>query len=231
LAQTIWRVATRFHDWSNLRYPAAFVDFAARAGVLSDATWVRTSMGGQQRAVTVNGPALGEQLMARITDRGKVLFLAAGGNGWSLFLLIPPMAPATKRVNGISAIELEFNRPTLEDAAGSNALYNAFRGTHSATNTEYAGIHPAADWEKLRGTAYNPAVTYDPMFAGAAWANFLGPGHVEQFDRTALANVNAEWVEGGVFFRDEAPLGEAATPAAEGRLLAVTDLFRRAREG
>lgn len=129
----------------------------------------------------------------------------------------------------MGVVALVFDQRAFEDGPGSERLWRAFRAAHAPENTEYAGIHPYDRWEQLSVTTYSPAITYGPMFDGAVWANFLGPGHVEQFDRAALGDVKAEWLDRGVFFRDKATLGEAASQATEARLRAVTDSFRRAR--
>jgi hypothetical protein len=226
---TLWRAATRFHNWNDRRFPAMLIDRAAAVGALGPATWAITPEDTPVRQVDFGGPDMGAQLLALVRPRSKILYLKAGGDGWYVLMVVPPFVRATNRLNGIGVVALVFDRPSLEDAAGSARLWSAFRATHTPEDTEYAMIHPEERWHELRGTAYNPAVTYDPMFAGAAWANFLGPGHVEQFDRTALGSVKAEWLDRGVFFRDAGPLGEATSAAAEARMLAVTEAFRRAR--
>jgi len=48
----------------------------------------------------------------------------------------------------------------------------------------------------LRAGPYQPAVTTGIAFAGVAWANFLGPGHLEDFDRTLFEfgdDFTAQW--------------------------------------
>jgi hypothetical protein len=221
-------MATRFHDWNDPRHLIRLIGHAAAAAALGPATRVVPRENAPPRTVNIGGPGMAEELSRLARRRNKVLYLEAGGEGWDLLLSVPPFASATNRLNGIGVLVLEFDRPALEDAAGSDELWRGFRGTHTPDDTEYACIHPNERWYHLRDKVYNRAVTYTPMFAGAAWANFLGPGHVEQFDRSALARVPAEWIDRGVFFRDRGPLGEATSLAAEARLLEVTDVFRKA---
>jgi hypothetical protein len=224
----LWRVVTRFHDWNDLHYPSRLIDSAAATGAIGPVTWVITRQNAARRDMNISRANMGVQLMGQVRRHDNVLFLEAGGDGWDLLLVVPPFVQATNRLNGIGVLVLFFDRPALEQEAGSEQLWNGFRATHTPDDTEYAAIHPEDRWNQLRRTAYNPAVTYDPIFAGAAWANFLGPGHVEQFDCSALETVQAEWVDRGVFFRDPGPLGEVTSPTAEARLFAVTAAFRRA---
>jgi hypothetical protein len=229
MTQTRWLATTRFHDWSDRVYPAALIDHALEVGALGKTTWVIPAEGKARAEVDIGPPNMGSRLLALVPPRTRVAFLEAGGDGWSLHVVLPSFLETTKRLNGIGIVSLLFDRPRLESVVGSDELWRVFQDAHAPSNTEYAGIHPYTAWERLRSTTYNPAVTYDPMFAGAVWANFLGPGHVEQFDRSKLSGVNAKWQEDGVYFRDQGPLAEAQSPAAEARLLQVTDAFRSAR--
>lgn len=166
----------------------------------------------------------------------KVGYIEAGAKGsapWTLHLLVPPYNPKHQRVDGMCVAALTFDGKRYADSTGSAALAKTFRVVHSPDDTEYAGIHWYDQWERLNYTDYNPAVTYTPMFAGVVWANFLGPGHIDQFDKERLSNLPAAccaWIgERGLFLIDDVPLTDAGGPAAQLKFRRMTDIFRSAR--
>lgn len=69
--------------------------------------------------------------------------------------------------------------------------------------------------------------------SGVLWANFFGPGHIDQFDEGLLRTLPAErcsWVgKRGLFLIDDASLAEIKEPKAEERLAELTAIFRAAR--
>jgi hypothetical protein len=137
-------------------------------------------------------------------------------------------------VDGISIAALVFDGERFADHQQSASLARAFRAVHGPDSTEYAGIHWYERWTDLSDSVYSPAVTYTPMFCGVMWANFLGPGHIEQFDRamltSSLPSQNCTWIDGrGLFLIAPASLAEIKAPDAEARLFALTDIFRAAR--
>lgn len=233
MGEVLWLTATRFHDWSDRRFLTELLDRAADLGVIGPATWARSAVSGPPKPVILSRPGLGAKLLARVPKRHKILWLQAGGVGWRVLLLVPPFARAANRVNGMCIASIFFDGTPFADATGSDRLWEGFRSAHSPEDTEFAGLHPSARWDGLRRGPYSPAVTYDPMFAGVFWATYLGPGHIQRFDRAALGDLaparEVTWLgDRGLFLRVNEELGSATTPETEARMFELTARFRDA---
>ncbi|MGN6110539.1 MAG: hypothetical protein ACTHU0_35885 [Kofleriaceae bacterium] len=238
MADVKWTACSQHHDWWDRRAPAAMIDAIAEAGLVERVDGVCGWDEDQtRRTVRLEGPGLGARLMAEIPAKDRHPFLRAWGSapqGWSLVVGLSPFVASEQRVRGLNTFVFQLEGAPYEDDAGSARLLRAFRAAHAPETTEFAAIHPLARYEALESAAYNPAVTVGPMFAGVYWANFLGRGHLEQFDRAALARLPADrvqWVDEGrgLFLVTTPRLADAEAPATEAEMMRLTELFRAAR--
>lgn len=235
----LWRSTTRFHNWKDGRFVINLLGHAMDAGIIERVDWFTTEPVGERRSVRVeNRQTLPSELFGLLRKRAKVGYLEAGGDApapWSLHLLLPTYSIREQRVAGIGTMALIFEGARFEDAEGSARLADAFRAVHSPDDTEYSGIHWYDRWERLNYTTYNPAVTYTPMFSGVVWANFFGPGHLDQFDQDVLKGMPARdmtWVDKrGLFLMTDTRLADVKSGVAESRLIELTRTFREARHG
>ncbi|WP_426747094.1 hypothetical protein VZQ01_05810 [Myxococcus faecalis] len=238
MAEVKWTASSQHHDWNDRRAPAAFIDALAEAGLVGTVEGVcGWDEDATRRAVKLQGPGVGARVMAEIPKKEKHPFLKAWGSTpspWTLTVGISRFVADEGRVAGLNTFVFQFDGAAYEDEAGSALLLAAFHAAHSPDTTEFAAIHPLARYEALETGEYDSAVTLRPLFAGVFWANFLGRGHVEQFDRAVLARLppeRVEWVDGGkgLFVVTTPRLGEATTPAVEAEMQRLTEVFREAR--
>ena len=236
-ASLLWRSTSRFHDWNDGRFVTTLLTRAVEIGVLERVDWIATEANGDRQSVRLDDrAALPSELVKRV-PRKPVRYLEAGGDApapWSIQILIAPYIASERRVYGMDVVALLFDGRAFESNAGSSRLATTFRETHTLDDTEYAGIHWYERWMQLNNSTYDPAVTYTPMFSGVVWANFLGRGHLEQFDRHQLAALppsQASWIgsEGLVLVAD-ASLEAARGEPIESELARLTQIFRRARK-
>lgn len=241
--EVLWRCASRFHDWADLKFPQRLLTEAATAGIVGPPEWLERDPGGPREPLGFGDPSdfkdaarFAAGLFAAGYAGRAGGYLHAGGSAphpWALWLTLSTFDPEEGRVGGYNMLSLRFPRAPFEGPRRSAALLDCFTRTHTPGDTEFAAVHPARRWELLRTSLYDVAVTYDPMFAGVLWANFLGPGHVEQFDRAALDALTAyrvEWVgTRGLFLVVTPDLADADTPPAEREMQRLTEIFRRAR--
>ncbi|HVF48955.1 MAG TPA: hypothetical protein VNA19_02635 [Pyrinomonadaceae bacterium] len=232
----LWRCVSRFHDWADRKFPQRIMREAASAGITGLPEWRELKPEGPREAVQVaDAASIGAELFEGVADDAPHVYLRTGGSTphpWVLSLALSSYDHEAGRVNGYNIISITFPRAAFDTPRRSAVLLDCFTRTHSPADTEFAAMHPAARWERLRTSLYDVAVTYDPMFAGVFWANFLGPGHVEQFDRDALRDLKAyrvEWVGTRGLFVVVAPdINDADTPAVEQEMQRLTEIFRRA---
>jgi hypothetical protein len=96
-----------------------------------------------------------------------------------------------------------------------------------------AYIHADPQWTSLADGAYKPPLVTTPTFAGVFWANFLGPGHLADFDVAKLQSIEAyrtKWHgKTGLSVVSAPTLEEALTPDGEKELLRLTAEFRAAK--
>ena len=123
-------------------------------------------------------------------------------------------------------------RALVSDPSQSQALLNAFMDLHTPKNTEYAVIHPYQHWVDFADQHYETPVTITPMFKGVFWANFLGSGHLQEFDSDAikgLTTVETIWLDSeGLFFVTAPTIKDSDKPKTEQEMLRLTDHFRTA---
>jgi hypothetical protein len=92
---------------------------------------------------------------------------------------------------------------------------------------------PGRRWCSERNSIrYTPLVT-TPTFAGVFWANFLGPGHLADFDVAKIQSIEAyrtKWHgKTGLAVVSAPTLDDALTPDGEKELLRLTAEFRAAK--
>ncbi|MEW7847661.1 hypothetical protein AB2N08_03075 [Massilia aurea] len=238
MADTLmWRSTSRFHDWKDGEFVTRLIGRAVDAGIIERVDWVKTTVVGKRCPVQIAaGPNLAAELFGKLRKGPRVQYLEAGADGefpWTLHLLLSPYDEVRQVVDGMAVCALQFDGAGFAEPAPSKVLAEAFRSVHTPDDTEYAGMHWLDRWDGLNDTVYNPAVTYTPMFSGVMWANFFGPGHIDQFDEAVLHTLPAghcSWVgERGLFLIDDASLAAIREPKAEDRLAELTAIFRSAR--
>ena len=232
----MWRCITSRHDWNDGSFFGHFLDTAADAGTIDKTSWVRIGYSGRRRKAVISPDALGARLRELVGDADSY-DVEAGGRvptEWSLTARVDGWRADAAEVDGMSMIQIDFSGHKFTHGEGSQRLRDAFCQAHSPETTEYAAIHPWEPWMHLRAGVYQPAVTTGIAFAGVAWANFLGPGHIEDFARDRLEfgdGFTTEWRgEDGLFVFAEADLDEARSSGdVEEQLISLTKMFQRAR--
>lgn len=232
-----WTALTRFHDWSDKGFARHMIERATEAGAIGELEWISTKPGEKRPAKIDHRSGIPEFVIGRAKPqrKSKIISFDAGGTKpfeWKLSLHLPPFLPDAKRVWGFGTIAIETSRELFSGAERSGHLIDAFLATHTPDNTEYACIHPYARLQAMRDTVYRNAVTVTPMFAGVYWANFLGPGHIDQFDRDKLADLSAyklEWRGArGLFIIMSPDIADADSAAVESSMQRMTGIFRSA---
>ncbi len=230
-----WTGVSRFHDWSDKAFLGRILGSACEEGVLESLDWV-SHQPGQRQTLHVEDPL---QVPTRILEFAKpgpdseIIFLEAGGSApapWTLTTQLPPFLPAHDRVWGYGIVSLLFES---QGSALSARLIKAFLKTHSPENTEYACIHPYLHMHTLRDSIYKSPVTFVPMFSGVFWANFLGPGHIDLFDKRQLQNMQGyltKWTDDGrgLFLIMSENIADVQSSQMADELKRLTDQFRKA---
>jgi hypothetical protein len=233
----MWRCVTSCHDWRDGSFLEHLLTVAADVGAIDEVTtWVQLGYSGRRRKVTIGADALSARLRELVGDVDGC-DIEAGGKApadWSLTVHVGDWRTDAARVDGMSMIQIDFSGAKFAHGEGSQQLRDAFRRAHGPETTEYAAIHPWEPWVHLRAGPYQPAVTTGVAFAGVAWANFLGRGHIEDFDRARLDvqdGFTFEWRgEDGLFAFATADLDEARSSGdVEEQLVSLTKMFRHAR--
>jgi hypothetical protein len=230
-----WLAATGRHDWHDRRFPARMVGAAVEHGLIGACDWVEVGINKGRRALRVEAKDLAAKLFRLPRQKKGRVYLSAGGSepdGWELHVTLAPFDEESGEAEGFSRVNLGFYRPDEGTAQFSAELMAAFAETHAPDNTEYACVHPYFKTFELTDTVYRRPVTIGQMFAGVYWANFLGPGHLTRFDLGKLQPLEAYRVEfvgrEGLFLVVTPDVAEADDPAVEQKMLALTEVFRRA---
>ena len=230
-----WLAATGRHDWYDRRFPARMVGAAVERGLIGACDWVEVGVNKGRRTLRIEAQDLADKLFRLPRRKKGRVYLSAGGSepdGWELHVTLAPFDEEAGEVEGFSRVNLGFYRPAEETAPFSAGLLAAFTQTHAPDNTEYACVHPYFKIFESTDTVYRRPITISQMFAGVYWANFLGPGHLTQFDLDRLQPLDAYLVEfvgrEGLVLVATPDVAEADDPAVERKLLALTEVFRRA---
>ena len=198
----IWRANSSRHDWSGGGPLRAVVAAATRLGLIGHP---QADLSAESGEISGDDPA-----------------------PWWLFWSVRPFDASSGWVQGIHNLALTFERSRVD----SEALAQAFRSAHTPADTEYAFIHPYTHWIEFSHAHYANPVTINISFRGVFWANFLGPGHLDEFDLQRLRNLDAhevEWVDDkGLFVIATPELASADAPEAEPVLIRLTEQFREA---
>lgn len=153
----------------------------------------------------------------------------ASGEGWEIYANVYPFDEESGWVDGMNNLFLTFDRSRVSD---SKALAEAFFETSAPGDVEYAMIHPYDHWSDLSSGPYDVPVTVNIQFRGVSWATFLGPGHLDEFDRKKLKDLEAHevrWVDDkGLFVLAVPDLADADKPETEPILERLTERFRKA---
>lgn len=231
-----WKGTSSVHDWRDGRFFSSLVERAGDLGLIGPATWGQVGWEGDPEEYRIESPEqLVPNLLSSVAFGDEMAFWKAGGEAprpWSVTLAASPFEEGIQAVRGLNVISLDFDRSLVATPPRSRELADAFTSVHSPENTEYAFIHPANHFDDLGEEHYEVPVTIGPMFRGVLWATFLGPGHLDQFDRDRLAALSAyrtEWVDRrGLFLLTAPDINQVEEPAAEAELLRLTELFRAA---
>lgn len=224
-SRVLWKANTTRHDWCDGGPLRSVVAAAARLGVIGRAD-------SDPFASISAGDALADAILAVAATQGRTAEVNVTGSDpapWELFWNVYPFDTGRGWVDGFNTLWLTFDRSVIRD---SDALLDAFFTAHTPDDTEYAVLHPYDHWSDFADLHYRIPVTINLTFRGVFWANFLGPGHVEEFDRARLRDLDAHevrWIdERGLFVVATPDLVSADAPQSEPILLRLTQRFRKA---
>jgi hypothetical protein len=227
----LWRVASGFHDWMDGALLRSLIGQWFEEGLIGNPDCMET--GDKDKPWSVNAGETTADAILR-TPRNPaggidVMMRGETPHPWWMSVVISAFQPELGRPRGYSMINLNLPRQVCEGNV-SGRLLDLFEGLHRPDTCEYASIHPKRHSENLKLRAYVPALTIAPMFAGVLWANFLGPGTVEEFKPEAidaLPVARRRWFDRrGVFFAVSEDLASADKPACEAELVAMTEQLR-----
>lgn len=232
----LWRATTSRHDWRDGEPLKRLLRAANRLGLLGAPAEARELRGRARGLVGVAPEDLTAALLAARPDRSGVVDVLVHGNEpapWELAWNVYPLDAASGWVSGLSSLWFRFDRSRIPDRAASDALLASFFEVERAEDTEYAVLHPYEHWSDFADPRYDEApITNGLQFKGAFWSNFLGPGHLDEFDLAKLRDLEAhavKWIDHrGLFVIASPDLDTADAPAGEPELLRLTALFRDA---
>ena len=207
MSKVLWKANSSRHDWRGGAPLRRLVEAGARLGLI----------GSPERIVDEPGTA------------AEVTFAGDDPAPWEIFWNVYPFDVEEGWVDGLNTLWFTFDRSRVPD---SGSLLESFFAAHTPDDTEYAVIHPYDHWSEFADAHYQIPVTINLAFKGVFWANFVGPGHVEEFDPEKLRDLEAHevrWIDGkGLFVVATPDLASADAPAAEPVLLRLTERFRAA---
>jgi hypothetical protein len=232
----IWKAATSRHDWKEGHALRRLLRVALSLGLVGPVSWLEAAGAGKKSSVALAANEdLGDTLLSKAPPRRGTIELSAGGSTpapWEIFWHCSPYEREEGYVSGLNTLWLSFERSRVADRHQSDRLLRAFMELHAPDDTEYALIHPAEHWSHFAELHYERPVTIGPMFQGALWANFLGYGHLNEFDLSKLRSLSTQhvqWVgDRGLFVITAPELAEADAPSTEPELLRLTKIFREA---
>lgn len=219
MSKVLWRANTGRHDWRDGGPLRRIVDSAERLGLIDSSQRVYDEL------AAAPAPTAGRALA-----EAKVV----GDNPapWEIYWNVYPFDTEEGWVDGLNTFWFTFDRSRVPGRRESDALRESFFAAHTPADTEYAMIHPYDQWSDFSDSHYHIPVTINLSFRGVCWANFLGPGHIEEFDREKLRDLEAHevrWLgEKGLFVIATPDLASADAPDSEPTLLALTKRFRDA---
>ncbi|AWB22789.1 hypothetical protein DA075_19295 [Methylobacterium currus] len=227
-----WRVATHVHDWLGGDALRALLEGWEKYGLIGRPD--EFEVGDDDEPWTVeDGETLAEAVLRVPKNKaGGVSGRMRGDQPkrWGLSFILAAFDTQGGRTQGYSIVNL--NLPRGECERNPAALLKVFEELCRPDRCEYASIHPRLQAEELRMRAYTPPLTIAPMFAGLFWANFLGPGTIEEFDAKAIDGLKVarrRWFgDRGVAIIVTEDIASAYTSKGEERVIALTDQLRAA---
>lgn len=234
--QILWKTNTTIHDWKDGDFVGNLLDRATQMGLLGSVSWLKAGIKGERLEKHLEKPSvLIENLPEPLPDEPANSYLEAGGEQpfpWTVKLSISPFEEKRNKVKTLSTAWVFFDKQAVSSIKGTQELIKAFTEVHNPGNTEYALIHPYQHWLDLADQYYRIPVTIGSMFKGIFWANFLGPGHLNEFDLEKLADISAyrtKWIEDqGLFLISSPSILEAEENLPETECILLTKLFRDA---
>jgi len=235
--EIFWTALSRFHDWTDKKFPSRMLQNAVDAGLVGPVEWISVQERPRRPLRLDDLSRLGESLFARAKPRPKhkIIVLEAGGTvpaPWRVTAHLPPFVPDENRLWGYGVVSIIFDQSRAETEAASAVILNAFAATNTPDVTEYACIHPYDRLLGLRAKEYDRPVTFTPFFAGAYWANFLGEAQLELFDLSRLRDLKAyrvSWTgDRGLLLVITPNLADAEKPESEREMERITEVFRKA---
>lgn len=229
----LWRAASGQHNLYDGELLSRTLSGAEHLGLVGRIAWVDLDNAGVI-GLQVDEPAstyLSALLRdAEQTTQDGLYCLRAGGTAphWYLSAVVMPYDTAHEWVSGFSSIALFLSGELLDSTISSDELLRAFEAVHTPENTEYALIHPSAHYDELSDGPYHDPVTIGPMFRGVFWANYLGPGHIERFEKPHDIDLAYVWRQNnkGLGFSLGFPLSEVESVEAVKEAKRLTGLFR-----
>lgn len=231
-----WSANSSRHDWRAGGPLHVLVTAAARLGLIGRPQRLENDYPHKERLLAAQpGEELVAAMLLSASAQGRATEIAIAGDDpapWWLFWNTYPFDANSGWVDGLNNLSLTFDRSRIAGRAGSDALAAAFLSAHTPADTEYAFIHPYVHWAGFSHANYGNPVTINISFRGVFWANFLGPGHLDEFDVRLLQDLDAhrvEWVDNkGLFVIATPDLASADAPASEPVLIRLTERFRAA---
>ena len=235
-AKVLWKANASRSDWQDGEPLRRLVGAAARLGLLGRPQRIdpEPEDPGKLRSAEPGGE-LADAILAAGRAQGRVAELTLAGDDpapWELFWNVYPFDREEGWVDGMNTLWFTFDRSRIPGRRESDALLAGFHEAHSPTDTEYAVLHPYEHWVRFDDQHYTVPVTISLMFRGVFWANFFGPGHIEELDAARLKDLDAhevKWLDGkGLFVVATPDLASADAPSSEPILLRLTERFRAA---
>lgn len=234
-AETIlWRANTARHDWTAAPPIARLLAAASRLELIGPVDAAEVSRGRGGRLQGVAPTSLAEALLALRPDRKGVVDVQVRGDTpapWELAWNVYPFDRESGWAHGLSSWWLRADRSRVRGRAASDALLAAFFEVHACPDVEYAVLHPYGHTRDFPADD-EPPITHGAQLRALYWANFLGPGHLDEFDPDklrALAAHELHWVDPrGLFIVTAPELDLADAPATEPELLRLRAACRDA---
>jgi hypothetical protein len=231
----LWRTASSFHDWNDLAFPRRLLDRAQALGLIGAPEWIKRGVEGEKEPAKLRTAGeLVEQLVKPKRGEAPGRYLEAGGNSpvaWTVKLNVAQLGPDQKPKMP-NNLWLFFDRRALSVALASKGLADAFLELNTPRDSEYALIHPYQHWLDFSHEHYAIPVTMGLMFKGVVWGNFLGPGHLGEFDLERLEKLPADrvqWIgKEGLFAITTPNVLSATEKAAEAAMLRLNQRFQEA---
>ncbi len=232
--EILWRASSTQHPWNDGHFLRQLLAQAQDLGLVGPVTWRQRGIKGKSEKINLPTPELLlTQLPEPRSNEPAAAYLEAGGDApqpWTLKLSIAQLDPQSGELLAPNMAWLFFEG--VSTPADSAKLARAFCQLHTPENTEYAFIHPHQHWMDLGSSRYRKAITTGSMFRGVHWANFLGPGHLNEFDLKKLSTLSAyqvQWIANqGLFVIAGPNVLDAQKPSGEKELVRLTEFFRQA---